>query len=73
MSVEIIQTCDGCGTSRVLAVGYRGGRDTIKQAADQAGWRAVQEFRHLCAGCIVKAIAPAAHTAGPAHAEQEGE
>lgn len=54
--IVITQICDGCGETRELAVGYRGGRDTIKQAAIVGGWRDVQEFKHLCAMCIAKAI-----------------
>lgn len=59
MSITITQTCDGCGSSRELGVGYHGQRSTIKAAADQGGWRAVQEFKHLCAACIAKAVSTA--------------
>jgi hypothetical protein len=52
MTVTITQTCDRCGATRDLNVGYRGGLDTIKQAALGGGWRDVQEFKHLCADCI---------------------
>lgn len=56
MTIDITQTCNGCGESRNLIVGYYGGRDIIKQAAESGGWRAVQEFRHLCSKCIAKAV-----------------
>jgi hypothetical protein len=59
MTIRIIQTCDGCGETRELNVGYHGGRQTIKQAADDSGWRAVQEFKHLCDKCIRKAVSRA--------------
>lgn len=54
--IEIVQTCNGCGEKRLLNVGYFGGRETIKKAAEVGGWRDVQEFKHLCPACIRKAV-----------------
>lgn len=52
MTIKIVQTCDRCGTTRELNVGYHGGRATIKNAAALGGWRDVEEFKHLCSSCI---------------------
>jgi hypothetical protein len=48
MTLQVIQTCDGCGEQRELK-----GRQT----ANEAGWREVSSNKHLCAKCISKALA----------------
>lgn len=49
MTIQIVQTCDGCKTQRELRVPAR--------AAD-GGWREVSTAKHLCADCIDKALTP---------------
>lgn len=58
MTIIISQKCDRCEANRDLKVGYRGGRATIVEAAEEDGWRAVTEFKHLCFDCIQKIIDP---------------
>lgn len=41
--IRIIQTCDGCGTSRTL---------TDLTQDRHLGWREVGNGRHLCKACI---------------------
>lgn len=56
--IVVTQSCDGCGLSRFLTVGYSGDLGTIKRAANLGGWREVREFKHLCTDCINNALSP---------------
>jgi hypothetical protein len=54
--ITVTQTCDGCGTERVLKVGYHGQPRAIRDAQDVGGWREVRVDQHLCPGCIARAL-----------------
>lgn len=56
MSIKIIQTCDKCENTRTLAVGYHGGRSSIKAAACVGGWVELEEFKHICHKCVRKIL-----------------
>ena len=47
MTIRRIQTCDGCGDDRRLEE---------RDDPDLAGWREIRADKHLCSGCIQRAL-----------------
>jgi hypothetical protein len=56
MSVDITQTCDGCGKTRSIDFGYHGQPRDRESARRNGGWLIVKEFSDLCADCVDRAV-----------------
>jgi hypothetical protein len=56
MTLQVIQTCDGCKRQREL----KGGDTAMTE-----GWREVSTGKHLCAKCINRALAADLGTTEP--------
>lgn len=56
MTIEMAQTCDGCGQSRSISFGYYGQPRDRESARKTGGWLVVKEFKDLCSKCVDRAI-----------------
>lgn len=59
MSIEIKQSCDGCGAERFLGEGSHGEQLNIEVAmgrGEGGGWKEVEPGKHLCRNCVKKVL-----------------
>lgn len=56
MTIEVKQTCNGCGAERELEIYTQMGEQTVANAAEKNGWREPRKGKHLCPPCIDKAL-----------------
>lgn len=56
MTIEVVQTCDGCLQERKLDIGDFETVEDMVKIGRRNGWANVMKKQHLCPQCIKKAL-----------------